>query len=1001
MVTLQLLGRIDLTDPMGKEISSLLSQPKRVAVLTYLAIRGKDGYLRRDVLMAEFWPESDLPHARNALNQVLHALRTELGDGVVRARGKNEVGLNPDLLDCDVWAFTQALEEDRVEDALYLYQGPLMPGFHINEGGGFDRWLEAEREALREAAAGVAWALAHRFIQEGELVRAERTAQRALALVWTDEFPVRRFISALAEAGDRAAAVRFYERFRDRLQEDLELEPSPTTRQVAEAIRLGEIDFIGPGLGSAGLPIDPEVGIGTTDADGTYVPPQTFTRHLHSIGTGRSSHGASVGPAPDGAGEAPNRPPAVSGRRSLVPRPWWWAAAVAGLVPLLAFLKTVRSPDSITNLPEDRPFILLAGVEGSGGEEERDAVGFLLRMGLDMSQVVQTVPAPDVAQALALMEQGEDSPLDPASAREVGVRLGVSTVVIPRLDRMGDAYTLSVRLEDAATGRLRSATRRTSKDASRVVELVDSSILDLRRDLGEAMEFLDRREPLPQVLTGSLEALREFQLARKIGPGRVRMAIRHLQRAVAADTAFAMAWQLLASFYGNYANQPDSAEFARRQAERFRDRLTEARRSDLDLHRRIREDVALWDLALEEAEEAVLRDPRFLNNYSVYTAVPGGLPDSALNIRFRLEKEGAEKARQFNPDLLYEARCFINTHYMAAALDRMDEFYALLDSMDIVLPPDCGREVALFESLAAAEWDRADSLVQHGPGDWRWPTLVEVALLQMVPLRGRIGASYGVPSLSAPQTKALRPDSTRLTRIAPLLLQVAYGLPPEKNPGASDPGPEGSVALEDRSRNAVTDFVLHGVTESLAGDTLEARRVASRLRAMRDSATSLTFERAFAPWFTLIEVGPAFQRGDWPTVLETLAPMEARIHQPKIGHLPGDDYLLWWLMAEAEVQVGETRSAVRHLEAILERPRFRRDNWLIQGFIRPAARFKLAGLYRDLGETDWAREHHRIFLDTFTQPEPEFRWMVEEARNALDDPEASSGPLLPGLTGTN
>jgi Fe-S-cluster-containing dehydrogenase component len=40
------------------------------------------------------------------------------------------------------------------------------------------------------------------------LVDAERTAQRALTLVRTDESEVRRFIAALSNAGDRAAAVR-------------------------------------------------------------------------------------------------------------------------------------------------------------------------------------------------------------------------------------------------------------------------------------------------------------------------------------------------------------------------------------------------------------------------------------------------------------------------------------------------------------------------------------------------------------------------------------------------------------------------------------------------------------------------------------------------------------------------------------------------------------------------------------------------------------------------
>ena len=157
MVNLRLLGRIDLTDPSGEEITSLLSQPKRMAVLAYLALAARGSYLRRDVLMALFWTESDTSRARNALNQVLHALRKELGEEVLLTRGKQELGLNAEHFECDVWSFRDAIREQRPGAALGLYGGPLLPGFHVEGSGEFERWLEEERERLRESAAGAAW----------------------------------------------------------------------------------------------------------------------------------------------------------------------------------------------------------------------------------------------------------------------------------------------------------------------------------------------------------------------------------------------------------------------------------------------------------------------------------------------------------------------------------------------------------------------------------------------------------------------------------------------------------------------------------------------------------------------------------------------------------------------------------------------------------------------------------------------------------------------------
>ena len=73
-----------------------------------------------------------------------------------------------------------------------------------------------------------------------------------------------------------------------------------------------------------------------------------------------------------------------------------------------------------------------------------------------------------------------------------------------------------------------------------------------------------------------------------------------------------------------------------------------------------------------------------------------------------------------------------------------------------------------------------------------------------------------------------------------------------------------------------------------------------------------------------------------------------------------------------------------HLESILERPRFRLRGWMLQGYILPAARFELARVYAQTGDADSARAHYRAFLDLFTDPDPDFAWMVEEAKRATD-----------------
>ncbi|MFC1661281.1 BTAD domain-containing putative transcriptional regulator [Gemmatimonadota bacterium] len=248
MLRCRTLGALDLRGSEGEEILSVLSQPKRVALLAYLALSTPRGYHRRDKLLGLFWPELDDSHARNSLSQALRFLRRSLGDEVILTRGSEEVGLDPGLIQVDAVDFESALDsasgsddeaqaQSYLEEAIDLYRGHLMEGFFLSGCPEFESWLESKRQRLREQVAGAAWAVAHQRIRAGSLTEAERMGQRALGLVATDENEVRGFIEALAEAGDRAAAVRFYELFAQKLAGELELRPDAETQMLLEGIR--------------------------------------------------------------------------------------------------------------------------------------------------------------------------------------------------------------------------------------------------------------------------------------------------------------------------------------------------------------------------------------------------------------------------------------------------------------------------------------------------------------------------------------------------------------------------------------------------------------------------------------------------------------------------------------------------------------------------------------------------------------------------------------------
>jgi DNA-binding SARP family transcriptional activator/Tol biopolymer transport system component len=241
VLTLKAFGTLDFRDDACESMHALLAQPKRAALLAYLILAHPGGFCRRDTLLALFWPELDDEGGRHALSQALSFLRRHLSEGVLISRGTEELGVDAARTRSDVRAFEAAIAAEAWEEALGHYQGELLEGLHVAGAAPFTDWVGRERERLREAAAAAAWQCAHRLISRGYLVEAERAGQVALRLVPTDESAVRTFIEALAAGGDRAGALRFYDKFAGVLAQELEVEPARETRAVAERIRNGEV----------------------------------------------------------------------------------------------------------------------------------------------------------------------------------------------------------------------------------------------------------------------------------------------------------------------------------------------------------------------------------------------------------------------------------------------------------------------------------------------------------------------------------------------------------------------------------------------------------------------------------------------------------------------------------------------------------------------------------------------------------------------------------------
>jgi DNA-binding SARP family transcriptional activator len=138
---------------------------------------------------------------------------------------------------CDALQFEALLDSNRKEEALGLYGGELLPGFHNGGSIAFTEWLERRRQHLSQRAAKAAWDLSAECEARGDLPGAAFWGKRALALSPFSESEVQRLLRLLERTGDFAGAMRAYHGLQQSLESEFGTKPSGETTQLAAGIK--------------------------------------------------------------------------------------------------------------------------------------------------------------------------------------------------------------------------------------------------------------------------------------------------------------------------------------------------------------------------------------------------------------------------------------------------------------------------------------------------------------------------------------------------------------------------------------------------------------------------------------------------------------------------------------------------------------------------------------------------------------------------------------------
>ncbi len=227
--------------------SPLAKKLKGCALLAYLAVTGEPQ--PREVVADLLWNAATTAQSLRNLRVLLNRIRPlspelEVSDDMLVFRPQ------PDL-EFDLLTFSAAVKSSDIaalDKGLRVYDGDFMAGFQLKGISQFNEWLLFTRERLRQQATIAFDTVCRGYVAQKQWERAVKTAERWLALDDLDERAYRWLITSMAGNGLISQALEQYERCRQRLWQEMRVQPEPATIALAEQLSSvtrskGDIDW--------------------------------------------------------------------------------------------------------------------------------------------------------------------------------------------------------------------------------------------------------------------------------------------------------------------------------------------------------------------------------------------------------------------------------------------------------------------------------------------------------------------------------------------------------------------------------------------------------------------------------------------------------------------------------------------------------------------------------------------------------------------------------------
>jgi serine/threonine-protein kinase len=623
------------------------------------------------------------------------------------------------------------------------------------------------------------------------------------------------------------------------------------------------------------------------------------------------------------------------------------AAAVVVAVGAWFGARALRSADAPLTPGGPPAYTIVAEVAGTADEQTREVIHRLITVGLGQSGFMTPLPEAQLRQGLALAGRPDSTTVDVQTAVELAIRGAVRTVIAPTVDVVGTRYPVAVQVIEAETGEIIATSSSTAQDADDLIEVIGRAIDELRNDLGERRHVVASDQPLRQVATPSFEAFQKFAQAGSLGEqGRYAQARELLLEALELDPGFSSAWYALATNSFNTGFPPETALAALEQLESRPERLTEQMKLNAAAYREF------WIGG--DPTAAVPLYQRYVEmtgggrNQLAQALLASGHPEEAV-----LVYEGTH-AQPFGPGAV-DLQNHVEALAAARRLGEAEEKLAALAPYPVRL-----NRARLWVSIAKQEWSRAESLATAFSDDPLQESVVKTlsawALVSCYAATGRIVRAQQL------MASEVRRDNPR-ARMAGALFSVTSGL-------------AASTRVSSVQDSSVSAAVFSALDAASSGRVDVARQHLESLARRSDEFLVQRNWRRMA----LAEALVALAEQNWEGARTRLTRFWREQNAFDWGTL-----LARWVVAESFEREGVIDSAASYYEMTLVPAPFEASEVVFSGIPYSFAQFRLGRLYTQLEEYDRAKEHYATFLETFTQPDPEYAWMVTEARAKLED----------------